>query len=150
MMKKLLTLSVLSLGLFATTATAVSVSVASGATGAAASASSASAGAGAVAAGSSASYSRSERQRDDALSSALYGDTYGVIDGQTPDKRVELTTKHKAGECKAKFIKTINRGDEVTVLKTSHEPGGIMERYYIKEQGGRWYYASHFSAIRCN
>jgi len=74
---------------------------------------------------------------------------YGSIDGQSPLERYELVAKSNAGDCHATFTRSLSRGNEATVLKTTYERGGLMERYYIKEQGGRWYYASHFSAVRC-
>lgn len=132
-MKKLLALSVLSIGLFTTGAYANAVITATGGT--------------AAATTSASNHAKSEGL---GLEVRYDDDLYGHIDGQSPDDRLELIASSGEGECKATFTKTINRGDEVTVLKTSHEPGGIMERYYIKEQGGRWYYASHFSGIRCN
>lgn len=76
-------------------------------------------------------------------------DEYGSIDGQSPLERFELVAKSNAGDCHATFTRSLSRGNEATVLKTTYERGGLMERYYIKEQGGRWYYASHFSAVRC-
>jgi hypothetical protein len=76
-------------------------------------------------------------------------DEYGSIDGQSPFERYELVSKNPSESCFATFTRSVNRGNEVTVLKTHYENGGLMERYYIKEQGGRWYYASHFSAVRC-
>ncbi len=81
--------------------------------------------------------------------SAKQSEDYGSIDGQSPLERFELVAKSNAGDCHATFTRSINRGNEATVLKTTYEPGGLMERYYIKEQGGRWYYASHFSAVHC-
>ncbi len=76
-------------------------------------------------------------------------DEYGSIDGQSPLERYELVSKSTPGNCFATFTRSISRGSEATVLKTHYENGGLMERYYIAEQGGRWYYASHFSAVRC-
>lgn len=76
-------------------------------------------------------------------------DEYGSIDGQSPLERYELVSKSTPGSCVATFTRSLSRGNEATVLKTTYERGGLMERYYINEQGGRWYYASHFSAVRC-
>ena len=67
---------------------------------------------------------------------------------QNAEQRTALLEANKT--CTAQLTGTINKGQTVTVTRTSYEPGFIMERYYIEEQGGRWYYANSLSGIECS
>lgn len=67
---------------------------------------------------------------------------------QNAVERVALTSTDM--RCTAQLTGTINKGQTVTVTKTSYEAGFIMERYYIEEQGGRWYYADSMTALECS